>query len=95
MISVQFKLGNPADAWQGRGLAKALMETLIGCARVKGLKRMAGTVLINNFSMRRLMERMGFSGRRGEEDPEILEFEYLLQRKSAALTDSTTLAGAN
>jgi acetyltransferase len=84
-----------ADAWQGRGLAKALMESLIECARDKGLEHMTGTVLVNNFSMRRLMERMGFSGQRCEEDPDILEFEYALQGKGTALTDSTTLAGAN
>ncbi len=49
-----------ADDWRGLGLARQLMETLIGIARERHLRRMEGCVLSTNTGMRRLATRLGF-----------------------------------
>ncbi|RDI99556.1 GNAT family N-acetyltransferase [Dyella solisilvae] len=49
-----------ADDWHGLGLARQLMETLIGIARSRRVRRMEGTVLSSNTSMRGLAKRLGF-----------------------------------
>ncbi|WP_267222394.1 GNAT family N-acetyltransferase [Dyella silvae] len=49
-----------ADDWQGLGLARQLMETLIGIARARQIRRMDGVVLSTNASMRGLAARLGF-----------------------------------
>jgi GNAT superfamily N-acetyltransferase len=49
-----------ADDWRGLGLARQLMETLIGIARARGIRRMDGAVLSTNTGMRRLAARLGF-----------------------------------
>ncbi|TMG83150.1 MAG: GNAT family N-acetyltransferase [Betaproteobacteria bacterium] len=49
-----------ADAWQGRGLGRALMRMLIGCARERGFRRLEGVILATNTSMLALMARLGF-----------------------------------
>jgi GNAT superfamily N-acetyltransferase len=49
-----------ADAWQGLGLARQLMEILISIARARHLRRMNGIVLSTNTSMRKLAKRLGF-----------------------------------
>ncbi|WP_266181353.1 GNAT family N-acetyltransferase [Dyella humicola] len=50
-----------ADDWHGLGLARRLMESLIGLARSQGFKRMEGYVLSTNASMRGLAKRLGFT----------------------------------
>ena len=50
-----------ADAWQGRGLAQALMRMLIGCARTRGFRRLDGVILATNSAMLALMARLGFN----------------------------------
>ena len=56
-----------ADAWQGRGVASALMKALIACARKKGLQRLVGTVLRANQNMiRRSVSRRSRCRRRRE-----------------------------
>jgi acetyltransferase len=49
-----------ADAWQGRGVARVLMERLLDCARRRGLKRVEGAVLRNNHNMIRFTTALGF-----------------------------------
>jgi RimJ/RimL family protein N-acetyltransferase len=49
-----------ADDWQGVGLARHLMETIVEAARARGLRRMEGFVLPGNTGMRKLAERLGF-----------------------------------
>ena len=49
-----------ADAWQGRGLAQALMRMLIGCARTRGFRCLDGVILTTNSAMLALMARLGF-----------------------------------
>lgn len=48
------------DAWQGRGVAKRLMECLEDYARTHGIKTLTGIVLPDNAPMLELARRMGF-----------------------------------
>jgi acetyltransferase len=57
-----------ADAWQGRGLGRILMTTIIDAARERGLKTMIGWVLAANTSMLRLCADLGFAAT-PDEDP--------------------------
>ncbi|MEP7183344.1 MAG: GNAT family N-acetyltransferase [Betaproteobacteria bacterium] len=59
-----------ADAWQNRGVARALMEKLIGCARARGLARLEGTVLRNNPNMLRFTQGLGFVVHDDPDEPE-------------------------
>lgn len=49
-----------ADDWRGLGLARQLMELLLGMARERHVRRMEGSVLSANTGMRRLAARLGF-----------------------------------
>ncbi|MBC7804119.1 MAG: GNAT family N-acetyltransferase, partial [Candidatus Parcubacteria bacterium] len=49
-----------ADAWQGRGLGRALLEQLCICAKRAGYKALDGQILDANREMRDLAERLGF-----------------------------------
>jgi acetyltransferase len=50
-----------ADAWQGYGLGRALMELLIDGARQHGLRRLVGSILTVNVPMRALAAAVGFA----------------------------------
>jgi len=50
-----------ADAWQRNGLGRALMELLIDGARRRGLRRLTGSILAVNTSMRELAIALGFA----------------------------------
>lgn len=56
------------DAWQGKGLGRQLMQSLIDVARGRGLTHMEGMVLARNTKMLGLMQRLGFSVRPDPED---------------------------
>ena len=49
-----------ADAWQGRGLGRLLMNAIIETARSRGLEKMIGWVLASNTAMLRLCGELGF-----------------------------------
>jgi acetyltransferase len=49
-----------ADAWQRRGLGRALLELLIEGARQHGLRKLVGGVLAVNAPMRALAAATGF-----------------------------------
>lgn len=49
-----------ADAWQGRGLGRALMERLIARARRHGVRRLSGLTLASNTAMLALGRALGF-----------------------------------
>jgi acetyltransferase len=57
------------DAWQGRGLATALMHALMDAARARGVRRMYGDVLAANHKMLGLTEGLGFRSRPHPQDP--------------------------
>lgn len=50
-----------ADAWQGHGLGRALMELLIDGARRHGLRTLVGSILAVNAPMRALAAAVGFT----------------------------------
>lgn len=49
------------DDWHGIGLARSLLQVLIGAARARGYRTMEGYVLASNSSMRGLAHRLGFA----------------------------------
>lgn len=49
-----------ADAWQGRGLGRALMERLVATAREHGVRRLSGVTLSTNAAMLSLGRALGF-----------------------------------
>jgi acetyltransferase len=66
-----------ADAWQGRGIGRALLERLCDCARAAGYRTLVGHILNTNRDMRDLAERLGFA-LAGRED-ELVTVERALQ----------------
>ncbi len=58
------------DAWQGRGLGRAMMERLIAAARDNGVRRVEGAVLRANGNMLRFTAGLGFAIREDPENPE-------------------------
>ena len=49
-----------SDKWQGKGIARLLMQKLIDIARNRGLEVMEGQVLANNYRMLELMMSLNF-----------------------------------
>ena len=50
-----------ADAWQGQGLGRRLLATLLEHARSAGVREAVGLVLATNVAMLRLAHSLGFS----------------------------------
>ena len=50
-----------ADAWQGRGLGRRLLATLLEHAQTAGVHEAVGVVLATNVAMLRLVRSMGFA----------------------------------
>jgi acetyltransferase len=50
-----------ADAWQGRGLGRRLLTTLLDHAQTAGVREALGVVLATNVAMLRLVRFMGFA----------------------------------
>ena len=57
------------DDWQGQGLARQLLETLMRVARARGFERMEGYILPSNAPMLGLAKRLGFARVENTEDP--------------------------
>ena len=49
-----------ADAWQGRGIGRRMLEKLIAVARGRGLSRIYGDVLSTNSNMLAFCRKLGF-----------------------------------
>ncbi|MDX5445244.1 MAG: GNAT family N-acetyltransferase [Zoogloeaceae bacterium] len=60
-----------ADAWQHRGVARRLMDLLIGTARKRGFVRMDGVFLASNERMLHFVEKLGFELHPDPDDPSI------------------------
>ena len=58
-----------ADAFQGQGLGRLLMQALLNAADERGIKRIEGLVLNNNQRMLELMHSLGFETSSVSEDP--------------------------
>jgi acetyltransferase len=50
-----------ADAWQGQGLGRRLLETLLEHAAASGIREATGVVLATNVAMLRLARSLGFA----------------------------------
>jgi acetyltransferase len=60
-----------ADAWQGRGIGRRMLEKLISVARARGLEVMYGDVLSTNVAMLTLARHLGFKAARHPDDATI------------------------
>ena len=58
-----------ADAFQGQGLGRLLMQALLNAANERGIDRIEGLVLNNNQRMLALMHSLGFETSSAPEDP--------------------------
>ncbi len=58
-----------ADEWQGKGLARRMLEMLIDVARSRGLKAIMGHMLSMNQPMIKLSENLGFTVSDAADDP--------------------------
>jgi GNAT superfamily N-acetyltransferase len=59
------------DEWQGRGLARLLLETLMRAARARGFARMEEYILATNKAMLGLAQRLGFAKLESSEGPTV------------------------
>ncbi len=60
-----------SDKWQGKGIARLLMQKLIDIARNRSLEIMEGQVLANNYRMLELMKSLNFQISNDPSDPGI------------------------
>ena len=70
-----------SDKWQGRGIARLLMQNLMEVARDRGLEKMDGQVLSNNFRMLELMESLNFQISNDPDDSSIKQVEATLHSR--------------
>ena len=68
-----------ADAWQGQGLGRRLLATLLEHARAAGVREAVGVVLATNKSMLRLSRSMGFAVTAEPEDATVVRIRRDLQ----------------
>jgi len=68
-----------ADGWRRRGLARRLLERLLGQARRQGLRRLEGEVLASNEAMLAFVAREGFSLQPHEEDGRLVRAQIAVQ----------------
>lgn len=66
------------DAYQGNGIATALLRHLITIAREAGLKELTAEVLPENVAMLKAFDRLGFRARAGR-DPQIRHLALRLE----------------
>ncbi|WP_131741898.1 GNAT family N-acetyltransferase, partial [Actinomadura roseirufa] len=71
------------DAWQGRGLGRALASLLVELARERGLVELRATTPSENARMRRLLTSLGGRTRRTGE-PGVVELRVPLDGRAAA-----------
>ncbi len=74
-----------ADAWQGHGLATALMKRLIRIAQERGLRLMESYDLAGNIGMHDLARSLGFHVRRDPDDAHQLIYALPLNPHRPAL----------
>ncbi len=73
-----------ADAWQHRGIGRALMLNLIDTATAAGIETMVGEVLSSNARMLHFMRSLGFTAESSPEGPEIRRVSKRLAPGTAA-----------
>ena len=72
-----------ADAWQGQGLGRRLLETLLEHAASAGIHEAVGVVLATNVAMLRLARSLGFSVTAEPEDATVMRIRRDLQTVNA------------
>lgn len=72
-----------ADAWQHRGIGRALMHRLMAGAAAAGIDTMEGDILASNAPMLHFMRSLGFSVRSTSDGPEIRRVSKPLQHSAA------------
>ncbi len=60
-----------ADAWQGRGIGRRMLEKLMRVAARRGARSMHGDILSSNASMLALARKLGFRLKRHPQDATI------------------------
>ena len=73
-----------ADAWQHRGIGRALMLNLIDTAAAAGLETMVGDILSTNAPMLHFMRSLGFAVESSPDGPEIRRVTIRLAPGAAA-----------
>jgi acetyltransferase len=68
-----------ADAWQRRGVGKALLGRLLEAASAAGVAIMSGITLAENHAMVALARKLGFSARREDGDATLIRLELRLR----------------
>jgi len=81
-LSAEFALV-VADAWQGQGIARRLMQTLIDSATRNGLARLYGRILATNRPMIALAHHLGFTSKHTDSRA-VVEVERLLSTSANA-----------
>jgi acetyltransferase len=61
-----------ADAWQGRGIGRHLMQKLIDVAGNRGVPRLYGEILATNHAMLTMMRKLGFRMERHPQDATVM-----------------------
>lgn len=82
-----------ADAWQGRGLGRALTELLVVLARERGLVELRAAALAENRRVLRLLMSLGGRVRRTDE-PGVVEVRLRLDGRDAAPSDRAAAAAS-
>jgi acetyltransferase len=83
-----------AEPWQGRGLARLLLETLARQAAAAGIRRLTGETLASNERMLTLAQRAGFSIRRSLDGRGLMRLERTLEPQTSGLPAASTAAAA-
>jgi acetyltransferase len=84
-----------ADAWQHRGIGRALMLNLIDSAAAAGIETIVGDVLSSNGPMLHFMRALGFSVESSPESPEIRRVSKRLAPSCAASIPQENPPAAN
>jgi acetyltransferase len=72
-----------ADAWQGQGLGRRLLDTLLEHAASAGIREAVGVVLATNVPMLRLARSRGFAVTAEPEDATVMRIRRDLQTMNA------------
>ena len=83
-----------ADAWQHRGIGRALMLNLLDAAAAAGIETMVGDVLSSNAPMLHFMRALGFSIESSPDGPEIRRVSKRLAADAKAPPQAQETASA-
>jgi len=79
-----------ADAWQHRGIGRALMLNLMDAAAAAGIETMVGDILTTNAPMLHFMRSLGFSVGSSPDGPEIRRVSRHLSAAAAPVSATGT-----